>query len=203
MSDRRIPWGEGTWTTPPVEVNPDGDRLLVTALEGSDYWERTVYGFQHDNGHALLADWDRAAGVEVTFRLDGFSGLYDQAGLFLWHGPTQWVKAGVELNDGVPQVGAVVTDTYSDWSLAEVPEWAGREITIRASRIGDGVVLRARADADPWRLIRVARFDHSGPCQAGPFTCAPSRSGLTVTFTRWATTAPDRELHADPPTASV
>ena len=34
---------------------------------------------------------------------------------------------------------------------------------------------------------------------AGPFVCAPKRAGLTVTFTRWAHTDPDVDLHTAPP----
>ncbi len=39
------------------------------AVEGSDFWEKTLYGFQHDSGHALLAPWDDDAAIEVSFDL--------------------------------------------------------------------------------------------------------------------------------------
>ena len=97
-------------------------------------WEKTLYGFQRASGHALLAPWVEQSAVEVSFELRGFDGQYDQAGLMLWTSSSQWIKAGVEINDGVPSVGAVVTDEYSDWSLAPVPEWQGSTVTIRASR---------------------------------------------------------------------
>jgi uncharacterized protein len=199
VDEQRIAWQTGTWTTPPVTTSTnDAGHLVVTAVEGSDYWQQTVYGFTHENGHALLAPWHRDQAVEVTFCLDGFTELYDQAGLILWNSPTQWIKSGVEINDGVPHLGAVVTDGYSDWSLAPVPEWSGQNITIRASRMNDGVILRAHADQTAWRTIRVARFPHPDQTQAGPFTCAPTRAGLEVTFTRWVHTAPDRDIHTDP-----
>ena len=79
--------------------------------------------------------------------------------------------------------------------------WAGRIVTIRASRSGvegDAVTLRARAGKGEWRTIRVAPFD-ADAATAGPLVCAPMRAGLTVRFTRWAFVAPDVDLHEDPP----
>jgi regulation of enolase protein 1 (concanavalin A-like superfamily) len=96
-------------------------------------------------------------------------------------------------------VGAVVTNQYSDWSLAPVPEWQDRLVTIRASRTKDAVVVRATAAGQPWRTIRVARFAPEGAVQAGPFVCAPERAGHEVHFTRWTHSEPDPELHWLPP----
>ena len=55
----------------------------------------------------------------------------------------RWIKAGVEGADGVPQVGAVVTNPVSDWSVGPVPAWVGRSVTVRASRSGDAVTIHA------------------------------------------------------------
>lgn len=118
----------GSWTTEPVYTQHDGERLIVQAQEGSDFWEETFYGFCHRNGHALLAPWDGEQAVEVSFDLSSFTELYDQAGLMLWHGEHQWIKAGVEVNDGIVHVGAVVTDQFSDWSLSPVPEWGDESL---------------------------------------------------------------------------
>ncbi|MFF2482345.1 DUF1349 domain-containing protein [Paenibacillus sp. NPDC058071] len=193
-----VPWSLGTWTVKPVAVKEDGQNLKVIAENGSDYWEKTLYEFEHRNGHALLAPWEDSQAVEVTFQLASFTELYDQAGLMLWQGQEQWIKAGIELNDGVPHLAVVVTDGFSDWSLAPVPEWVGQEVTIRASRMKDAVIIRARADGG-WRTVRVARFPYSQGKQAGPFLCAPTRAGLEVVFTRWMHAEPDADLHIDPP----
>jgi uncharacterized protein len=123
---------------------------------------------------------------------------YDEAGVLLWTSSSQWIKAGVKINDGVPSVGAVVTDEYSDWSLAPVPKWQGSTVTIRASRSKDAVIIRATATGQSWRTIRVARFNPGRPVQAGPFLCAPERAGLEVCFKRWCFTEADPELHWNP-----
>jgi uncharacterized protein len=199
MTTKNIPWSQGKWGTPPRSVQTLGSRLVVEAIEGSDYWEKTLYGFQHSSGHSLLAEWEDRNAVEVSFSLRGFSELYDQAGLMLWHSDTSWIKAGVEINDGVLHVGAVVTDGFSDWSLAPVPEWADGVVTIRASRSKDAVIIRASANGAPWRTLRVTRFPHEQGKLAGPFLCAPKRAGFTATFTCWRYTDPDADLHSDPP----
>jgi regulation of enolase protein 1 (concanavalin A-like superfamily) len=194
----RVAWSAGTWSTAPVAAVERDDGLVVEAAAESDFWERTGYGFSHRNGHALLAPWSSDVAVEVTFRLEGFTELYDQAGLMLFGGDEQWIKASVEFNDGVASLGAVVTLGRSDWSLAAVPEWVGREVTIRASRLGDGVLLRARARGDSWRTIRLAPVP-DGDLRAGPMLCAPTRAGFGVRFTEWAWASPDVDLHEDPP----
>ena len=198
---RAAPWGAGRWTRDPVAIETDERGILVEAAEGSDFWRTTHYGFVHDDGHALLAPWSTNAAVEVSFDTSTLEGTYDQAGVMLHAGADRWIKAGIEVSDGVPHLGAVVTDRVSDWSLAPVPEWAGRTVTIRASRSGvegDAVTIRARAGDGAWRTVRVAPFA-ADAATAGPFVCAPMRAGLRVRFTRWAFVAPDIDLHEDPP----
>jgi len=122
-------------------------------------------------------------------------GAVRQAGLFLRTSPTHWIKAGVEFADGVPQLGVVVTDPASDWSAAPVPDWIGRTATIRASRSGDAVTVRARADDEPFRFVRLIPLDPAADLAAGPYLCAPTRAGLTVRFHTWRQTAADAALH--------
>jgi regulation of enolase protein 1 (concanavalin A-like superfamily) len=189
-----IMWKSGAWTALPVAAEESGGRLLVTAAEGSDAWRHTGYGFVHEDEHALLEGWDRGRAVEVSF-IASFEAQFDQAGLMVRVDAERWIKAGVEFADGAPQVGAVVTAGKSDWSVAPVPEWAGREVTIRASRFEDAVIIRARVEDEPWRLVRLAPLDPEAEVQAGPYCCAPSRAGLTVAFTSWRLTEPDAALH--------
>lgn len=192
-------WKAGAWLNLPASFREEGGMLKVAPEKGRDFWRTTLYGFDFEDGPALLADWDRNEAVEVAFKLESFTELYDQAGILLYHGPGQWIKAGIEINDGIPQLSAVVTDGYSDWSLAAVPEWAGEEVTLRASLMKDAVILRARSERHAWRTIRVARFPYETGNRAGPFACSPTREGFEVAFTRWEVTDPDQDLHEDPP----
>ncbi|MDN4068811.1 DUF1349 domain-containing protein [Paenibacillus vini] len=198
MMIKKMDWEAGEWLNKPLSARIEDHFLKVVPEKGRDFWKKTFYGFEYEDGAALLADWSNDKAVEVSFQLSSFTELYDQAGILLYHGPGQWIKAGIEINDGIPQLSAVVTDGYSDWSLAAVPEWAGEEVTLRASIMKDAVIIRARTRHHAWRTIRVARFPYPAGNQAGPFACSPTRDGLEVTFTRWDFTEPDQDLHTDP-----
>lgn len=189
-----VPWSEGTWTHPPADVRSDGGDLLVTAVEGSDAWRHTSYGFVHDGEHGLVAPLPPGRAVEVEFTVD-YDQQFDQAGVLLRAGAEHWVKAGVEYADGAPQLGAVVTHGRSDWSVASVPDWVGRRVTVRASRGDDAVTVRARVEGEPFRLVRLAPWPPELPAEAGPYCCAPTRAGLAVRFHAWRLTAADAALH--------
>jgi uncharacterized protein len=191
---RTVHWDEGTWFNAPEAVGRAGGELVVTAKQGSDLWRTTSYGFVRDTGHALLIPLPVGAAVEVSFVVD-YAEQFDQAGVLVRVDEQTWIKAGVEYCDGAPQIGAVVTRGASDWSTAPVPRWAGSMVTVRASRSGDAVTVRARREEEPWQLVRLAPLDPQAEAAAGPYCCAPSRSGLTVTFTEFAVGAAEQSLH--------
>ncbi|MEV6206964.1 DUF1349 domain-containing protein [Kitasatospora sp. NPDC051914] len=186
---------DADWFNPPESAVRDGDALVVTTRERSDFWRTTGYGFVRDDGHALLAPLPDGTAAEVTF-LAAFDALYDQAGLMVRVDERTWTKAGVEMSDGVPHLGAVVTRDVSDWSLAPVPDWHGRLVTVRASRSGDALTVRARCEDGPWRLVRYAPLDPGAAALAGPFCCSPERKGLRVRFTAFTLGPADASLHA-------
>jgi regulation of enolase protein 1 (concanavalin A-like superfamily) len=195
MSIEHVDWSSGAWLHPPVSVAPGpGGGLVVEPAEGSDLWRHTSYGFVHDDAPALLAPFPAGTAVEVTFHLD-YGEQFDQAGVLVRVDERTWVKAGVEISDGHPQLGAVVTREVSDWSVAPVPEWTGREVTVRVSRAGDALTVRARAGAEPWRLVRLAPLPPDVVASAGPYCCSPTRGGLRVRFTDWRRGPADAALH--------
>lgn len=187
-------WSEGAWTNDPAELSEDEHGLSVTARQGSDAWRHTSYGFVHDTEHALLRPIDRGTAVEVTFSAN-FENQFDQAGVFLRADADHWIKAGIEFVDGVAQLGAVVTNGTSDWSVAPAPGWVGSRVTMRLSLDGDAVTIRARTDEEPLRLIRLAPLTSTKPLAAGPFCCAPVGAGFTTLFRSWEASAADSSLH--------
>lgn len=190
----QIPWSDGTWTNPPVQVEPVGATLRVTAAEGSDAWRHTSYGFVHDTEHALLRPLAIGRAVEVEFRC-GLTDQFDQAGAYLRFDDEHWIKCGVEHSDGVDMLGGVVTMGRSDWSTGPVPDWSGRVVTIRISRAEESMTVRARVDAGPYQLVRVAPTPPGAAATAGPFLCAPTRAGFSIDFLAWRETEGDASLH--------
>ncbi|ASY15759.1 DUF1349 domain-containing protein [Candidatus Planktophila sulfonica] len=190
---KNVAWNEGSWTREPVSQSQEGALLTVEAAAESDWWRTTSYGFIHDDGHALVKEFPNESAIEVTFVLN-YTEQFDQAGIFITADSENWIKAGVEFCDGFPQVGAVVTQKNSDWSVAPVAEWMNKEVTIRVSRSGDAVTVRAGINND-LRLVRVAPLDPSRTWKAGPMFCAPTRAGLKVSFTKWSEGPADSDLH--------
>ena len=189
-----IAWTDGTWTTPPADAQVIDGELHASAVEGSDAWRHTAYGFVHDSAHALLAPLSVGEAMDVSFH-STWEGQFDQAGIFVQLDDEHWVKTGVEFADDHLGLGAVVTDVRSDWSVGFVDEWRDSEITVRVSRWADSLVVRARANDGEWRLVRVAPFDGKAAASAGPFLAAPMRAGFTVRFTRWERGVADSVLH--------
>ena len=190
---KEISWSQGVWLNPPVNAVEENSHLKVTTVYESDFWRNTSYGFVHDSGHALLRDFPANSSMEVTFILD-FSGQFDQAGIIVHSDSQHWIKAGVESADGLPQVGAVVTSINSDWSLAPVADWFGKEVTVRASRTHDALTIRARC-GDEDQLIRLAPIDSSLSWSAGPHCASPVSTSLEAMFIRWTHGDADLTLH--------
>ena len=188
-------WDAGRWSVEPAATERVGGHLVVTAREGSDAWRETAHGYVTDSAHALLAPMPTNTAIEVSFVAD-FDQQFDQAGLMLRASESQWIKAGVEFADGVLQLGAVVTRQTSDWSSGPV-DWAGREVTVNASRSGNAVMIRARVEDEPFRLIRLAWVDPAIEYSAGPYLCAPTNAELRVRFTGWRLLPAEETIHAD------
>lgn len=201
MTVTRIPWSAGTWTNPPYSAKetPAG-HLRVAARQGSDAWLVTSYGFRRASENALVAPFPHGSAVEVTFE-PRFTEEFDQAGIFIRASETRWVKAGLERSDGHLQLGAVVTDGMSDWSVAPVDSWNKTRIRIRASWSTDALTIRAGVDGEPLRLVRLLPWtpDLGSTTTAGPFVASPSRTRdyapLTVEFREWVATPADESLH--------
>lgn len=185
-------WG-GTWLNPPAAWSVDAAGTLhATSGDRTDFWQETHYGFRRDNGHALLRNVDGAFTAMLTFDGD-YDVLYDQAGLMLRSGPRDWIKFGIEHTDGIPHLSVVATyGGRSDWSAQ--PVRINVPVTLRATRLGDAMLLQWSPDGGAsWDMVRLAPV----PCdadvsalRAGPYLCAPERSGFTARFHSFTVTAP-------------
>ncbi|KAG4079864.1 hypothetical protein HA402_014995 [Bradysia odoriphaga] len=193
-TDFNVPWSQAVWLNQPPQVSEIENDLLVSTGTEADFWRITSYNFIHDNGHALLTELSDGRAVEVTYKtlLDA---AYDHAGVFLYIDEKNWIKAGVELSDGVLQLGAVVTRNMSDWSVAPVTNWNDAPVTVRVSRSGNALTIRARLANNPWQFVRLTPIEENAKITAGPMACSPTRAGLQVRFTKFALGPADLALH--------
>ncbi|MEO0637722.1 MAG: DUF1349 domain-containing protein [Pseudomonadota bacterium] len=199
MAANSNPWANMTWLNPPPDWRVTGQAELV-AVSGdkTDFWQRTFYGFQRDDGHALLARTNGDFSAQVTVQAN-FTELYDQCGLMLRVSKERWVKFGVEFTDGETHLSCVATDGTSDWSAA--PLAINGPLSLRATKLGDAVLCQYRPveqDDAVWRMARLLPFDKQGDVlMAGPYLCSPERAGFEVKFWGFQLTEPQQtQLHA-------
>ena len=193
--DRSGPFisSDAEWLNEPTWHSAEGE-LEMHAIEGSDLWRHTSYGFVRDSGHALLHPVGPGEACEVDV-LANMSEQFDQAGLLVRVDETLWLKTGLELADESLGLSAVFTDGRSDWSTSPVDGWAGTWVRFRVSVGPDCLSVRARPEGGEWRLVRLVPFTPAGPIRVGPYTCSPSRAGYVAQFRNLAMTSADRDLH--------
>lgn len=170
------------WLNEPEVWHGDADALWLETDANTDFWRDTFYGFTRDSGHALLTPVTGDFSAEVRFR-GKYETLYDQAGLLLRTGATDWIKAGVEYTDGVIHFSTVVTNGRSDWSVIPLGHLdITQEIGVRITRHGDAVRIQYDAGDAGWRMARLAPFN-ADQAMVGPMACSPERGGFKASFT--------------------
>jgi uncharacterized protein len=183
-ADARVGWHEepARWS---ISGGGGAERLRLEPQAGTDFWQRTHYGFRADNGHALLAQV--TGDVVVTTHVRFFPAhQYDQAGLLLRLSPECWLKTSVEYEPGrAGRLGAVVTNQgYSDWSTAP---FEGSDVWLRVRREGADYVVDSSRDGQTWEQLRLAHLaedDGQRSVAAGLYACSPKGSGFVAEFTR-------------------
>lgn len=166
-------------------VDPDQRRLRVEPDGGTDFWQKTHYGFEADNGHLLSAriEGDFVLTTKVRFHPVH---QYDQAGLMVRISPSCWLKTSVEYEPHfAPRLGAVVTNHgYSDWSTQAFPSDV-REVWLRIRREGSDYIVDASGDGRAWEQLRMAHLheDRAGAAVSGGlYACSPKGAGYAADF---------------------
>ena len=168
------------WLNKPPTWTVHGDRIDVDVAPGTDFWRKTHYGFIRDTGHVGydLVQGDFTAEVKIT---GGYKDLYDQAGLMLRVDPEHWIKTGIEYVHGVQYVSAVVTNDFSDWSIAPLAH-NPPSIWLRAVRKAEAVEIFYSLDGATYTLLRIAYLLPAASMQVGIMCAAPDGTGFPVTF---------------------
>lgn len=180
-------WDRCEWLNPPPrsKIGNDGVLSVITGWK-TDFWQRTFYGFQRDDGHAFLQTTDAEFSATLTFDAR-YETLYDQAGLFLRTGPTLWAKFGIEYTDGAAHLSVVMTNRISDWSVTRLE--VAEAMTVRATRLEDCMVLQRRV-GDDWQMVRLMPWPGAVSVSVGPFVCSPERAGLVAQFSDFSVELP-------------
>jgi uncharacterized protein len=180
--DQRLSW----FCEPPRwSVNTNERCLRVEPGAQTDFWQKTHYGFEADNGHFLSLP---IAGDFVLVTHVRFHAVhqYDQAGLMIRISPDCWLKTSVEYEPHEPnRLGVVVTNAgYSDWSTQEFPG-ERQDVWLRIRRDATDYVVDTSDDGQNWTQIRMTRLldDRAdATVLAGLYACSPKDSGFVAEF---------------------
>ena len=181
ISDR-LQW----WCAPARwSVDMEAHSLLLEPDAGTDFWQRTHYGFEADNGHFLylVAAGDFVLTTKVKSRP---ANQYDQAGLMVRLSSRCWLKTSVEYEpDGPNRLGVVVTnDQYSDWSTQPLAKDIDT-MWFRVRSEASDCIVEASLNGKQWDQIRMAHLlerPTAPTVQCGLYACSPKASGYKVEF---------------------
>ena len=177
------------WLNPPEEFSVEADRIRFRTAPGTDFWQRTYYGFQNDNAHAFIFSTDQN---QFTYRvLAGYAPkkLYDQAGIFLGIDSENWCKASIEVEDAhTARLGSVVTNFgFSDWASVDVPNAPEVQQYYRLSRRGKDFLLETSPDGKAYQQMRMFHLHQAvGEVKLGIYACSPTQSSFEVEFSQIA-----------------
>jgi regulation of enolase protein 1 (concanavalin A-like superfamily) len=156
---------------------------LVIEPEKTDFWQKTHYGFEYDNGHCLFyrARGDFVLSTRVRFYPQH---QYDQAGLMIRMSKDFWLKTSVEYeNEALSRLGVVVTNLgYSDWSTQDFDP-GDNEIELKVSKHGMDYVVEFKLGHAPWSQMRLAHLHKKDDVvQCGIYACSPIDTGYVAEF---------------------
>jgi regulation of enolase protein 1 (concanavalin A-like superfamily) len=169
---------------------PKGARLSVAGLTletaaGSDFWQRTHYGFQVDSGHALLLPVTGDFQLETALTFEPVH-QYDQAGLYVRLSERCWLKTSIEFEGAEPsRLGSVVTNQgWSDWATQDIANTV-RHAAYRVTRRSGDYLIEYRSTPSTFTQIRIAHLiedDGLNPIFAGLYACSPKGAGFRAHF---------------------
>jgi len=186
--DRPVLDSKLRWTNEPPRWSVDTAArcLRVEPAANTDFWQKTHYGFEADNGHLLSLP---VVGDFVLTTHVHFSPVnqYDQAGLMVRLSPECWIKSSVEYEPReANRLGVVVTNAgYSDWSTQAFPD-DRRDAWLRIRRESTDYLVESSEDGARWTQLRMAHLldDRDGAAvEAGVYACSPQGSGFVAEFT--------------------
>ncbi len=178
------------WVNQPSEFKISENEIVIHTEPGTDFWQRTYYGFQNDNAPTLLTKTgEKYFSFVVKTEFDS-KRRFDQCGVILYQNCDNWLKASIEYeNNEFQRLGSVVTNHgYSDWSTTDI-DVSVRSMWYRISRRESDYCLECSADGVHFKQMRICHMWEGGEeIQFGIYACSPENSSFEAKFTHMAVT---------------
>ena len=151
-----------------------GAGLEIFTDPKTDFWQKTHYGFQRDDGHCLLTK--QAGDFSLTAHVE-FRPLekYDQCGLMIRGDQENWIKVSTEYeNDQYGRLGSVATNLgFSDWATQDIPA-SHKQMWYRISKNGNDLLLENSYSGQEWLQLRITHLHKSfEQLEIGVYACSP------------------------------
>ena len=171
------------WINKPKNFTLSEDQLMIVTDPDTDFWQRTHYGFQNDNGHAFLMAKEGDFTFEVKTKYASVN-QYDQCGILLYQDSDNWVKASVEYeNQQFARLGSVVTNLgFSDWATTDISSEIST-MWYRISRNGADFLIENSLNGEDFQQMRI--FHLHQPIEiarVGVYACSPLESSFKAEF---------------------
>ena len=189
---------KSSWLNKPKKFTITEDSITIVTEPQTDLWQKTYYGFQHDNAPALLFSNDKNFTFTVKTEFS-YQKIFDQCGLIIYLDKENWFKASIEFEDkATSKLGSVVTNKgYSDWATQDIetPE----SIYYRLNRRGPDFLIETSSDGKIFHQLRIFHLALLGkttkemgilpasklqasPVNFGIYACSPVESSFTAKF---------------------
>lgn len=177
-----------TWLNPPKTWSADGTNLKVHTDANTDFWRKTHYGFERDNGHVYYTTVPGDQSFTASVNIRGkYQELYDQGGLMLRIDEKNWIKCGVEYVEGQQYASVVVTvNGWSDWSVVTIQ--SPEVLKLRLKKEKEAIHIEyAEGENGVFRMMRMAYFpvvEQAQKLMIGMMCCSPGETvpGFDIAF---------------------
>ena len=184
MNMESFPLQNAQWFCPPRQHEVTERSVWMMTGPYTDLWQRTYYGFQHDNAHFLYHETDD---ISFTFTVKcrfNYKTLFDQCGIAVYLDSDNWFKACIEFHDEqAAWLGSVVTKNgYSDWASLEI---SGDNETAwyRLSRRNTDYLIEYSPDGTNFKQMRIFHFGEEGrKIKMGLMAASPGNSSFEAFF---------------------
>ncbi len=170
------------WHNQP-DYNIKDNRIHIETSPDTDFWQKTHYNFERDNGHCLLTKVKND--FSITARTEFYpKKQYDQCGIIIRANSENWIKASIEFEtENHSRLGSVVTNIgYSDWATIDIDSKINSMWYRMQSRHKD-ILIEYSNDGILWKQLRITHLlGKITELNAGIYACSPLDSHFKAIF---------------------